>query len=392
MARTRFASLIFKGARFEGALMPLDALPELAGYRELILSVAKALWQRRNSGRVRLPKGFEASLRLVLTGVESGSAIPVIEREVEVSNLPLMQAEVSDHFEDSRRMVELAIYEVGKGRNVPDDFPLEALGKFAAFGRGLQPDEHIIVTAPGLRDGPVYNKDVRKRILLQGQTTYEDGVTLVGQVRAADKDNEFFRLETFDGHPYRVRCSPLFLPVALRGILSDEAFVRVQGIGLFDARDQLIQVTDAQDVSPLEEGSPEPRGPKDGARTPLGEQFDTLERITDGWMDGEGKAPDKLGLTWFRELLKEAIDAFDLPVPHLYPTLDGHVRAEWPGSQFEVVLEVDLRKRLADLLAVSVASDEIGELHLDLQKPGKDLKLGKFIARHLSASDARADA
>ncbi len=50
MANDCFATLIFKGGRFHGAAMPLEALPELAAYRELVLAVAKALWQREHQG------------------------------------------------------------------------------------------------------------------------------------------------------------------------------------------------------------------------------------------------------------------------------------------------------------------------------------------------------
>jgi hypothetical protein len=40
MSRSPFATLIFRGKRFDGAVMPLEALPELAAYRDLVAAVA----------------------------------------------------------------------------------------------------------------------------------------------------------------------------------------------------------------------------------------------------------------------------------------------------------------------------------------------------------------
>ncbi len=83
MADDTFATLIFKGGRFQGAAMPLEALPELAAYRELVLAVAKAIWQGDHQERQRLPKGFERDFRLVMLGVTEGSTVPQIARAFE---------------------------------------------------------------------------------------------------------------------------------------------------------------------------------------------------------------------------------------------------------------------------------------------------------------------
>ena len=65
MERIPFTTLVFQGPRFGEAAMPLEALPELAAYRDLLIAVAKSLFQADNPDRHRLPKGFESSFRLV---------------------------------------------------------------------------------------------------------------------------------------------------------------------------------------------------------------------------------------------------------------------------------------------------------------------------------------
>jgi hypothetical protein len=70
--KTPFVSLVFSGPRFRDGSFPLEALPELVAYRELILAAARALFQVGNPTRQRLPRGFEASFKLVLERVEAG--------------------------------------------------------------------------------------------------------------------------------------------------------------------------------------------------------------------------------------------------------------------------------------------------------------------------------
>ena len=67
------------GARFEGGAIPLDMLNELPALGEMIVAVAKWRYFQDHPDRKRTPRGFAESASLRLTGVEEGSAIPVID-------------------------------------------------------------------------------------------------------------------------------------------------------------------------------------------------------------------------------------------------------------------------------------------------------------------------
>lgn len=54
-----------------------------------------------------------------------------------------------------------------------------------------------------------------------------------------------------------------------------------------------------------------------------------LRALSDGWLDGAGLAPDRETLDWLRKTLPRWTAA-GMPMPRLYPTEDGFVRAEWP--------------------------------------------------------------
>lgn len=134
--------------------MPVEALPELPAYRDIVLAVAKALYQAQNPQRQRLPKGFEASFRLVLEGVASGSTLPVISRVFEDAAAPPSEPPLADLFDSARDLVERGIAAAASGLQLPDELGREVLARFNAFGRSLAEDESIVVAASSTATAP----------------------------------------------------------------------------------------------------------------------------------------------------------------------------------------------------------------------------------------------
>jgi hypothetical protein len=381
MSKSPFVTLIFRGRRFHEPAMPLESLPELAAYRDLVLAVAKVLFQEEKPGRQRLPKGFEAGFRLVLERVDPGSAVPVVSRLFDDpgSKMPLFPT--SDLFDNARDVVERGIAAAAKDLPLPKELTKEILARFNAFGRTLVDDESIVVAQPGKREGAIYDRAVRRKLVLQAQATYEDDVNLVGEVRAADKDAEGFVLRTSDGRKLEVRTPTLFFPLALRS-LGEAALVRVRGTGLFDADSTLLKVTMASDVSLAEEGDEQTRP---GCPTPVETQVESLKALAPGWYDETSKAYDVPALDWLAKLLKGLLDGFQLPRPYIYPTPEGLARAEWSGAGWEVVTSFDLGSRSAEVTAVRANSEELHELAVPLNQPGGESQLGRFLTDHLAA-------
>jgi hypothetical protein len=98
-------------------------------------------------------------------------------------------------------------------------------------------------------------------------------------------------------------------------------------------------------------------------------QIDELKLLTDGWLDGRGKAPDPGGLDWARELLETHLPDH-VQLPHLYPTPDGGIQAEWNLHGIEISLELDLTERSGDWHEYdSTPGAEVTET-LDFREPG----------------------
>lgn len=381
----RFVTLIFRGARFENAAMPIPALSELMAYRDIVLAVARSLFLAENPDRLRLPRGFESGFALVMKGIEAGSTAPTIVRVPGPSAAPLVFAGKRDWFERARDLVEASIAAVAGHRELPAEFPLDVLPRFAAFGRSLADDESITVAQPDKQAGATYDRRVRKALVLRGQGTYEDEVSLVGEVRSADRDTETFALRLDDERKLEVRSPRAFFPLALES-LRTAAPVRVRGTGLFDAVGTLLKVTMASDVSLAEEGDEQTRP---GCATPVDAQLESLKALARGWYDEMSPEFDAERLDWLSKLLVALLDGFQLPRPYIYPTPEGLARAEWPGAKWEVISKFDLASREADVLAVRVDSEELHELTVPLGEPGAESKLGRFLQEHLCTNMPR---
>jgi len=96
---------------------------------------------------------------------------------------------------------------------------------------------------------------------------------------------------------------------------------------------------------------------------PLDTQFARLLALEDGWYDatsGRGKAIDRRVATLAR-LFFDALAATGSPTPHLYPTEEGGIRAEWstPG-RCEVSIDFDASDMY--LHSLNVATDEWEEI------------------------------
>ena len=97
----------------------------------------------------------------------------------------------------------------------------------------------------------------------------------------------------------------------------------------------------------------------------FGVQIDKLRSLSDGWMNGQGIAPDTKGLDW----LAHALDLHwleDLPKPWFGPNAEGGVEAEWRFDDMDASLEINLERKTAYWHLLNLTTEEFEERDLDL--------------------------
>jgi hypothetical protein len=114
----------------------------------------------------------------------------------------------------------------------------------------------------------------------------------------------------------------------------------------------------------------------------LAVQVDALGDLLEGWFDDEIEPYPAGALDWVGRVLDHLVGGFKVPIPYLYPTPQGRVRAGWVNSRWDVIADIDLTTHAVDLLAWKVATHEIHERQLQLEAHGAEAKLGRFVADH----------
>jgi hypothetical protein len=153
----------FRGGRFEDHGVVLDALEDLLRYRDLLVSVAKALWRRRNPDCERPPKNFEDSLSLKFYEVQPKCATIPLVRVVPSSNEKTLFP-IDDELDEALSLVTRTVEAAGLDQRLPEEFPEELLGLFDCYGRTLREDEWI-EQRPADRETPVrYDARTRERL------------------------------------------------------------------------------------------------------------------------------------------------------------------------------------------------------------------------------------
>ena len=362
----RFLEPHLRGGRFDADPheVPSEFLKDLAVLEELVIETAKWRHRQMHPTRQRTVKNFKRGVRLNLTGIGEGSAVPLFRLHLDpAANL----------FDEQRRCFEearLAIVQtLGSASEVIDKeigrLPPKLLTYFDRLGRNLKAGESMEL---GDGSGAVGRLTPERRLqLLQDAQvkTYRNEVTLLGSIHSGDKLNDTFELAADDGRTFQAPWPAPFreqVQEAWRGF-EDGVRVSVQCVGEFTKEGKLQRVDSVEQLTVLD--------PLD-----VGLRLASFHTLEDGWHNGEGSALDRDGLS----RLTEAFDRHwpeDLPLPHLWPMpepdVGGGVHAQWKSGRRSVSLEIDLRASSAYFTSFDLddPAPEVGveEEGLDLSLP-----------------------
>jgi len=111
----------------------------------------------------------------------------------------------------------------------------------------------------------------------------------------------------------------------------DRCHVLVSGVGVYDKFDGLTKFQSIEQVTILDS-------------LDVGVRLNEIAELRDGWFNGEGTGPDVNALRWFADTFDNNYEV-ELPLPLLYPTLEGGIHAEWSSIRISISLKIDLQKK-----------------------------------------------
>ena len=310
---------------------------------ELVFEVAKHLYLIDNPGRQRVARGFTNGVSLKLSGIEDGSAIPKIL--LVAATLGLFPNENKHYFEKARDQIIKGIDAVAKNQNVSDYIPENLLGYFNRIGKRLKDDETIDFS-PGTQFDAKLNKTTRKKLVLSSPKNDEvvSEATVRGTIPEADKSRHTFTIQLQSGQRILADLAAPHQETVLEAFdkFEDHCHVLVSGVGVYDKFDRLTKFQSIEHVTILD--------PLD-----VGVRLNEIAELRDGWFNGEGIRPDKNALQWFADTFENSYE-IELPLPLLFPTLEGGIQAEWSNANVDISLKINFQNKIGHFHSLDLAT------------------------------------
>ncbi|MFP4541794.1 MAG: hypothetical protein ACLFR7_09205 [Opitutales bacterium] len=347
----------FKGKRFDEHALPLEFLKDLAALEDMVIEVAKHEYLKENPQRHRTPRHFTSTVALQLAELSEGGVVARIALTLAGSTAALLSAH-TPYFEEARNSIIAAISQAEEGKRI-NALPSAVLGRFDRFGRSLRQGEMIEFEDSSGKPIARLTPDTRRRLLDTSKRKHRtEEVALRGWIPAMDQDDMTFELKTVEGRTFGASYDEEAYDTimeAFNGFRNEGRKVLLQGIGRYDRRDSLTRIESVDHITLLE--------PLD-----VPARLDEFKTLRDGWLDGGGKTPKKEAL----DRLADAFDTFypdDLALPHVYPTPEGGVQAEWTLPRREISLEIDLDNFKGYWHSLDPEDDEDEVDELDMGSP-----------------------
>ena len=350
---TAFLRPRLTGARFEGHAIPLEFLRDIAVLKELVLEVSKWKFLSANPDRQRVPRGFVGGVDLCLRDIDKGSVTPVIEL---IATSRTLFVPYEHHFHEAKEAIIQAISAAERNDDPARFLPDRVLTYFQGFGRSLREGETIELSDESRTLTCRLDLKTRRRLLLASTqaTAITEEVSIRGFVTEVDDEKSRFHVRMADGKKI-----PSQLPEVYRDLIVEALRIRpdgmkilLEGIGVFDESQRLQRIETLENVVLLE--------PLDVAA-----RIDEIRNIKSGWMDGQGDSPDEAHLDWFVAQF-ETHYPDDLPLPYVYPTLDGGIQLEWTLDSLEISLRIPKGEHKAEWDMLDTESTQEIEKSLDL--------------------------
>lgn len=339
--------LRYIGARFEGARMPLDVLPDLPAFRDLLVAFVKAKWRAANPERKRLPKNFMRGLQFDLKKIEEGSAVPALEWNVESAQaeLPEFQPEIERLVVDAFEQVTAFVAGAGSTASA-DRLTRDELRALNRFGADLQDGERIEFVGRTDAEGNVVSLDRyrRKQLLTRTTNVYQtqlDGVGVLVGAYAKD-DTGWIAVKTTSYGEITIPLPSDRVKAEFDGAIDGEVQFRI--VAELDRDDRLQAIKGVLEVELVNANVNEAL---ERCRGRIAE----LSYLGEGWHDGFGDAPSHRALTGaltFLEQNARLADQF-----RIYPTDEGGILIEFrlDGWSYSVDIASD---GLADFYGVQI--------------------------------------
>lgn len=345
-----------EGDRFKTKSVPVEFLQELSIIQELIFEIAKDIYRNDHTTKRRLPNHFLDGISFRLVDIRKGSSI--MDLELDTSEIQTLELN-NDTYAYLEKAKALLISDVEK-IDVDNHESILSNPKIANYftriGKHLRPNEIMFLNRSGRKKLGKLTDEIRNKIInkpFHGLTinTFE----VYAEVTSIDKKNRTFTIDT-SKHLINASLDLIEINLLMKSLGDSESVTQIfiKGTGRYDVRGRL-QIIDSVDSAVLID-------PFD-----FRSRIDELVLIEDGWLEGEGKAPDSTSLLKFLHLYEQFVPKTFIK-PAIFPRPDGNIQFEWSSEEYEIHAVIDLETYESTLHSLNVINMKEKTAIMDLTK------------------------
>jgi hypothetical protein len=325
------------GSRFTGGRLPIDSLPELAQYQNLVRLMAQRSWLREHDSSEPPPADLDDAMSLVVVEIRNTSADIFLALEHATHYAALQEA--------ARDATDSAIHAAYSGGELPADLDDSIKHELARFGATLDDREEIELYAPNAGPEPVVvNRQTRAAVVerLEAENFLvsevpkppisSDTRPVVGHVTQVNADAHWFVISTASAGKLKAfyRNNPSIID-DLRAYLDEASqgpITRV--VGMLQSRGpQPWRLWETYSIERFE--SPESR---------FADTLYSLAQLEPGWAGVvAGEAVSFSALDAAQKILHELPENSGSD-PGVFPTEDGGVLIEWASAREVASVEI----------------------------------------------------
>lgn len=325
--------LHYIGTRFHNHRMPVEVLPDLPAFRDLLLAFAKDEWRKLHPDRKKLPKNFDKEFALSLFAIAPGSAMPKLEWQRQSDQMPMF-----DGFEEIESVVDAAYQQLVTLFD-GDDVTVATLGSeqvraLNKFGAGLKENERIDLPRRDGTDNVVSLDMHRRKMLIVGtRETYQSRLEGTGELVGTESPSDpsaqcFIRIQTLEHGTISIPVDRLHLYEEFAEALNTS--IQFEILVELDQNDKLRSVVDVFDVATVEDDHA-------SIVTKAKERIEELADLAAGWDDGEGQPIGRAALARTLEFVvatrSSGVEMF------IFPTTSSGILLDFALDRWEYSIE-----------------------------------------------------
>ncbi|AYO58116.1 hypothetical protein CO230_08275 [Chryseobacterium sp. 6424] len=341
------------GSRFDDHSIPVDLLENFAVLQDLIFDIAKDIYLEQNPERQRVPKGFTDDVYLKLVDVDPGSAIAKFILASTIGLSSGLFPKNIEYFEQAKDKL-IQFVEQSEKKEITPEFKDKYKFYFNRLGKNLLENEELILNPNSTSQyKSAINITTRKQIILSSNNNreYSSSITINALVHELDQDKKTFGITFGETKLQNIPCGDFFHEILSAFVeFKNNALISIKATGIYNSNDKLVKIDEIESANILD--------PLD-----VSVRLKNLSELKDGWYHGEGKGLNSENLKKFENAFSSFYDSH-LPLPAIFPTIDGHIQLEWSINQSEISLEVNTDDFTAEYFASDINSDDFEEVHL----------------------------